>query len=633
MRGTRRTVIALGGVLALAAGLRWPAGADDRSLQAQLAFQYATQLTEISRIVSIKYVRPISMPDVILPGLRGLYRAAGKAPPADLADRISLAWKKGADESAIEDPPQNDGGPVPEKKAPRLRSNPPPLMPPIVEDPPPAANKGVDKKAPERRDNPLLPSLIQPGKGDLDLRNRGPVEGGGRRSSSDFELIRLIAALRMEIGPIEGLEGQKAIHTSLNAIVESLDPYCAFTVEPGESTARLPLPNFGLGLELIDNAGGGPLIVKKVDLGGPAQRAGLRPGDEILEVNKAPARPGILNTRSWSDTGQVSIRFQRSGENRKRSGVLKPEATRVETVLGVVRLPDNSWDYWIDADRHIAQIRLSYLEQETTADLNQVLIKLQADGMAGLILDLRWCPGGYLNVARDIADMFVGEYNLAYFMLPTPFDLAAQADPYLDNHCENATVQYRGGRLDMRARTPGAGFPLIPIVVLVNAESSGGAELIAAVLQDNHRARIMGQRTRGKASVQEVLKLSNDSTLLLSYRIEGQLKISHGLLVRPSGKNLNRFPDSRPRDDWGVQPEPDLEFHTSPELAKQLHTWWTWQDLRPGASIDSLPLDNPRLDPQRQAALKALQMCATPLKRSIVGREASSAFPPPIIAP
>jgi carboxyl-terminal processing protease len=575
MRGTGRTVIALGAMLALTAGSRGPVRADDHPLQPVEAFQYATQLTEIARIVSTKYVRPVSVPDVILAGLRGLFKSAGKTPPADLADRITWAWKKGVEDVAVDDPPATGPG------------------------------NAADKK-PEPHANPLLPSLIQPGQGGPELRGRGLPERGGRRRSNDFELIRLIAALRMEIGQVEGLRGQKAIHASLHAIVESLDPYCAFTVEHIESSPRLPQTNFGLGLEVNDNASGGPPVVKKVVVGGPAQRAGLRPGDQILEVNKAAPRPGILTSRSWSDTGQVSVRFQRGGESRTRHGVLKAEATHAETVLGAVRLADNSWDYWLDAGRHIAQIRLANLEQETATDLNAVLTKLQADGMTGLILDLRWCPGGYLNVARNIADMFIGDYNLAYFVLPTPNDLAAQLDPYLDNHCENATVQYRDGHLDMRARTPGTGFPLVPMIVLVNAESSGGAELIAAVLQDNHRARVLGQRTRGKASVQEVLNLLNDPALLLSYRIEGQLKISNGLLVRPSGQNLNRFPDSRPRDSWGVRPDPGLEFHTSPELAKELHTWWTWQDLRPGDSIESLPLDNPNLDPQRQAALKML---------------------------
>ncbi|HEV8058879.1 MAG TPA: S41 family peptidase, partial [Gemmataceae bacterium] len=382
--------------------------------------------------------------------------------------------------------------------------------------------------------------------------------------------------------------------------------YCALILDHSSSSLRLPATLFGPGMELVESSVNCPVVVKKVTLGGPAQRAGLRPGDQIVELNHLPAHNKPLGPDVWNESGQAPIAYQRQGESRLRQGLLKAEALHPDTVLGVVRLADNSWDYWLDAEHRIAHIRLGNLEHETVSDLNQVLAHLQAEHVAGLILDLRWCPGGFLNESRVIADIFVGEYNFAYFVLPTPNDFASRADPYLDNHCENAAVRYRDGRLDARARTPGTGFPLVPMVVLVNGESSGGAELIAAVLQDNHRARIMGQRSKGKASVQAILDLLTEADLMLSYRIEAKLKISSGLIVRPSGKNLNRFPDSRPQDAWGVQPDRGLEYRISPELTRQLATWWQWQDLRPGNSNESLPLDNPAADPQRQAALRLL---------------------------
>ena len=81
------------------------------------------------------------------------------------------------------------------------------------------------------------------------------------------------------------------------------------------------------------------------------------------------------------------------------------------------------------------------------------------------------------------------------------------------------------------------------------------------------------------------------------------LKVTSGVFVRPNGKNLHRFPDSKPADDWGVHPDPKLECRMSPDLGRQLREAWLLQTLRPGSSNEALLLDDPEKDPQRQAAL------------------------------
>ena len=544
MRGTRRILIALGVVLALGAPAWAQPRPDPFAVTPPDAFQYATQLHEIVKIVATRYVRPVSVDDLMVVSLKGLYKAANKPVPTDLAERVSRA---NASTKAVEF---------------------------LVVESLRWTYWAVGKKVP------------------ADLADRVVRANSSRK---EFELRVLIATLRTEVGNGESVRSPKAINASLFALVESLDAYCAFNPDRSAGPLRAPVRSNSLGMELQEGSTGCPVVVKKVYPGGPAQRAGLRPGDQISQVNRVSARAGLLDAENWNQSKPTVVAYSRPGETPNlRQGTLKPETTRMETVLGVARAADNSWDYWLDPQRRIAQIRLGSLEQATIRELEEVLSQLRMGGVAGLILDLRWCPGGYLNVSRAIADMFVGDYNAAkaYFVLPTPNDLTARADPYLDNHCEGAAVWYRDGRLDLRSRTPSIGFPFVPMVVLVNGESSGGAELIAAVLQDNRRARVMGQRTRGKASVQEVLELLTDATLLLSYRIEGTLKISNGLFLRPNGKNLNRFPDSRPQDSWGVQPDPGLEYRVSPDLGRQLQTWWQWQDLRPGSSNESLPLDD-----------------------------------------
>src|SRR5262249_38197940 len=129
-----------------------------------------------------------------------------------------------------------------------------------------------------------------------------------------------------------------------------------------------------------------------------------------------------------------------------------------------------------------------------------------------------------------------------------------------------------------------------PVVLLVNGLTSGGAELIAAALQDHGRGFVVGQRTLGKASVQKTLHLGIPGVAL---------RLTTGAFLRPTGKNLHRCPTSRPSDDWGVRPDDGGDARVSAELGARLRQWWAWQSLRPGGSAERLPLDDPRADPQQ----------------------------------
>ena len=139
--------------------------------------------------------------------------------------------------------------------------------------------------------------------------------------------------------------------------------------------------------------------------------------------------------------------------------------------------------------------------------------------------------------------------------------------------------------------------------MLVNAETSGGGELIAAALQDHKRAVVAGQRTRGKGSIQTPLPLSLPTETGRFEMLE--LKLTSGTFLRPSGKSLNRFADSKPADDWGVRPDPSWSPPVAPS-GPAAQGLVAQQALRPGTSTRVLPLDDPEQDPQRQAALKAL---------------------------
>jgi carboxyl-terminal processing protease len=343
----------------------------------------------------------------------------------------------------------------------------------------------------------------------------------------------------------------------------------------------------GVGIEFVDNAGVGPLRIKGILPGSPAQARGLRPGDVVTRLNQfsvqeLPLEEVVASLRADPPAGAVvrasaqagtavTLTVERSGWKEPRKVLLEPTNFQPETVLSARRLEDNSWDYLFDHKNKVGLIRLGGLGNTTAYDTRQALERLKRAGMRGLVLDLRWCPGGYLREAANTAALFLGEAPLA-------------------------TIRTREGEQKL-ASEAGNKFTDFPLVVLVNGETSGGAELIAAALQDNKRAVVVGQRTVGKASIQTVLPLNVNGC---------GLKLTTGTFVRPSGANLNRERDSRPADDWGVRPDPGMDERTSADLGRRLGEWWQLQTLRPGTSDEALPLDDPEADPQLTAAVRAV---------------------------
>jgi hypothetical protein len=164
---------------------------------------------------------------------------------------------------------------------------------------------------------------------------------------------------------------------------------------------------------------------------------------------------------------------------------------------------------------------------------------------------------------------------------------------------------------EFRAETSALGFKAgttYPVLVLINSETAGGAELIAAALQDNGRAVVAGQRSLGKGSIQSPIQLPGLSGL--------QFKLTGGTFTRPNGKNLQRYPESTTSDDWGVRPDPGRLLPMTPDLVRDLREQTILYTLRPGDGREALPLDDPEYDTQRQAALRMLrEMVKEPAKK------------------
>ncbi len=398
-----------------------------------------------------------------------------------------------------------------------------------------------------------------------------------RTATDAIVLHRLLRDARLELGDFKELRGSAAVMAGARGITRILDSVSV--IIPAQEVLRSGYNEVDQnpGLDVILDSR--PMLVRQVFPGGPAQRAGLLPGDRILSANCGtvlpPLGPASMTANAVLPTamypGQPMIlTVERPETHETRTVRLQCTRFRPETVLGVQRHDDNSWSYWVDRPNGVAHVRIATLVQGTADELAQVLTQLQSEGLRGLILDLRWCPGGVPDQIAALARLFLSE---GVIMI-------------LQDHNEERTA---------RATEP-APFANLPLVVLVNGETMGGAELLAAALQDNHRAKIVGQRTFGKATMQRLLVLPEAA----------YLKVTSGTLVRASGKNLQRHPYSKASDDWGVKPDDGLEFRLSPPLTERLKKEWLRQTLRPGGSHEALPLDDPANDPQRQAAVKTL---------------------------
>ncbi len=322
---------------------------------------------------------------------------------------------------------------------------------------------------------------------------------------------------------------------AIAAMVESLgDPYTVYVPPAAEDDFNKDLRGayVGIGAE-IDIVDGWLTIVTPLDES-PALAAGVRSGDTVLSIEGETTFG--LSSRQCADRlmGEagttVNIRVRHAdGEEADLAIVRSPIRTR--TVKGFSR-EGESWRFLLDPESRIAYIRITQFTDETVAELRAAIESIEPPPSA-LVLDLRFNGGGTLTGAIEMADLF------------------------LENGTVVSVKSRRGLERSWSADQDEDDFG-VPMVVLVNGSSASASEIVAGALQENGRAKVLGQRTYGKGSVQEVRELPDDA---------GVLKLTTAHYALPSGRSLHRTPES---ERWGVDPDPGFHVPMSDDQNRDL---------------------------------------------------------------
>jgi carboxyl-terminal processing protease len=287
----------------------------------------------------------------------------------------------------------------------------------------------------------------------------------------------------------------------------------------------------GIGIEISKRKG--LLTVASLLPDTPAYKSGLDAGDVIEVVDGIETKDMSLICAVRTITGppgtNVTLTIKREGEEKRKDITITRARITVPTIRGWQRTAAGQWLYMIDGENKIGYVRITSFSGETASALEKVLTGLEAEGLKGLVLDLRFNTGGLLDSAVAVTDKFIEE---GLIVSTRPRGLWT----YMSAHKRKSHM----------------GFPL---VVLINSYSASASEIVAGALADerHERAILVGERTHGKGSVQGITDHPGGGS---------KLKYTMAYYHLPSGQRVESQDAVKKagRDDWGVGPDIEVKM-------------------------------------------------------------------------
>lgn len=428
-----------------------------------------------------------------------------------------------------------------------------------------------------------LVSLVCYQKADSAQRDRY-----GRMADTFMEALEQI-----EENYIDDVHRRDLFEAALSGMTDELDEHSTFvgTDAYDEFKENLEQQFGGIGIQVIFDSETRQLKVLSPLVGTPAYEAGILAGDSIVKIDglstadftSADDAVGRLRGQPGE---QVRLTIVHEGSDEEVDVDIERAIIQIDTVLGDVRNPDGTWNFFLDGYDSIGYLRVTSFSEKTIDELKAALAWLRDAGMKGLVLDMRNNPGGLLKAAVGMCDIFIPEGRIV-------------------------STHGRGGieREIFDAQSNGTNFD-VPTVVIVNRFSASASEIVAACLQDYGRAVVVGERTWGKGTVQNLIRLEGGRSAL---------KLTVGTYWRPNGRNIHRRKNASEDEEWGVRPDPGHEVKLDQDAYRDLMDWRRQRDVVP-RQPGSRPIvnDTARPSPADEDAqlAKALEYLDEALKHS-----------------
>lgn len=302
---------------------------------------------------------------------------------------------------------------------------------------------------------------------------------------------------RIKRGYVEEVDDRTLLRNAMRGMLSELDPHSAYLDEEEYRSLRESTQGEfgGIGIE-VGTENGQLMVITPID-DTPASRAGLMSRDVIVAIDGTPtdslSLQEAVNLMRGEPGSQLRISVLRAGEESPREFTLTREVIRNESVKHEVLEPGYGY------------LRISQFQSRTPEQARRSLERMAREQpLEGLILDLRNNPGGVLQAAVGVADLFLDEGLIVY----------------TEGRLSDTEMSFSAS-----PETPAGD---VPLVVLINSGSASAAEIVAGALQDQRRGVVMGTESFGKGSVQQIMPLGNG---------EG-LKLTTALYYTPNGRSI-----------------------------------------------------------------------------------------------